>query len=356
MTEWRLGYRPALDGLRAIAVLLVMAAHFGVPGFAQAGDVGVTIFFTLSGFLITTLLLEERERTGRISLAQFYLRRAVRLLPALLVVLVFFVAFEAARGQLDFALPRALAALFYVANWANAAINLGPLFHTWSLGVEEQFYAVWPILLLVLLILSGRRTVLAVALGLVVVSFAAGAVGISAGELERSIDALMLGCALAVVATAGRLPRAAWAAYPALAIVAIAVLITWPGPAPAGRAFGFLAVALATAAVIWSICAGRGSVDRLLSTTPLVWIGKISYGLYLWHFIVVWIATPAVAGFPWPVRVAVMTVASFAVALASWRYVERPLQRWRKRGVPADPTGELPSGPTAPVHESKMTA
>jgi peptidoglycan/LPS O-acetylase OafA/YrhL len=363
MTVWRLGYRPALDGVRAIAVLLVMASHFGVPGFAQAGDIGVTIFFTLSGFLITTLLLEERERSGRISLVQFYIRRAVRLLPALLVLLAFVVAFEAAIGQLDFALPRAMAALFYVANWVNETTNLGPLFHTWSLGVEEQFYAVWPLLLIVLMTLSGRRAVFVVALALAGASFAAGAVGVSAGELERSIDALMLGCALAVVATAGRLRQkawAGWAAYPALAIIAIAALTTWPPPV--GRAVGFLAVELASVALILSICAEGSRVGRWLSAAPLAWTGKISYGLYLWHFIVAWIATPALVGASWPVRAAFMTAVSFGLALASWRYVERPVQRWRKRvaaGAPVDstyPPGELAPGPAAAVHESKMTA
>jgi peptidoglycan/LPS O-acetylase OafA/YrhL len=138
---FRLGYRPALDGLRGVAALLVMSFHFQIPGWS-GGFLGVDVFFVLSGFLITSLLLEEWQRSGTVCLRRFFLRRALRLFPALVLVLLVTAPFVSYRWP--------LVALGYVANWALAFkfVTFGPISHVWSLSVEEQFYLIWPIVFL----------------------------------------------------------------------------------------------------------------------------------------------------------------------------------------------------------------
>ena len=152
-SEWRLGYQPALDGLRGIAIFMVVVYHAGIgpPTFPWLGSNGVSIFFTLSGFLITRLLMEEREAQGTISFARFYGRRALRLLPAFGVVVVFTTLIGLAT------LGEALRASSYLANWWLSANQwLGPLSHTWSLSIEEQFYLIWPLLLVAPTVIGPR--------------------------------------------------------------------------------------------------------------------------------------------------------------------------------------------------------
>ena len=166
--RWQLGYRPALDGLRGVAILTVLAWHVGIPGMAGAGQAGVTLFFVLSGFLITAILVEEHARTGHIDFGRFYRRRAARLFPALLLLLaaasVMVLIVRPAGGAIAI-----LAALFYVANWVQASsIDLFPIQHTWTLAIEEQFYIVWPLLLSVLLMVRRRWALYAVLAGFVV--------------------------------------------------------------------------------------------------------------------------------------------------------------------------------------------
>src|SRR5262249_40120198 len=150
-----LGYKPSLDGVRAFAVLVVMAWHADIRLF-RGGNVGVDVFFVLSGFLITTLLIEEWNRSFQINLKYFYARRALRLLPALLGLLIFLEAVALIRlhGSYFWTVQKSIvAALFYCANWMRVADNasMGPIPHTWSLSVEEQFYFLWPPILLLLL-------------------------------------------------------------------------------------------------------------------------------------------------------------------------------------------------------------
>jgi peptidoglycan/LPS O-acetylase OafA/YrhL len=334
-TRWALGRRPALDGIRGLAILLVMAQHFGIPLFASGGVAGVTTFFVLSGFLITTVLLEERERSGRVDLRAFYVRRAIRLLPALIVMLAFFVLIEWGWDRIDYAAPRAAAALLYVGNWANLAINLGPLFHTWSLGVEEQFYAVWPLLIVVVLTFSRRRALTVVAVSLVAICVGLRAAGFALGELERSVDSLMIGSLLALVATSGLLPRSNWLAYPGIIVLAIASVVPWTPTDPDGWAIGLLAIGLGAATVVASACAQPSFVRKCLEARALVSLGRISYGLYLWHFVVLWLVGEPLmnAGWNWPVRLPVLLVVSLAAAAISWRYVEQPTMRLRHRLV-----------------------
>jgi peptidoglycan/LPS O-acetylase OafA/YrhL len=151
--RWRLGRRPELDGLRGIAILLVVARHADTPGCASGGAIGVTMFFTLSGFLITSLLLEESASTGRVDLAAFYRRRALRLFPALFACIAVTIVLAVLLGTWIASEQMVAAALLYFGNWALIArAEAGVLGHTWSLSVEEQFYVTWPLVL----VLFGR--------------------------------------------------------------------------------------------------------------------------------------------------------------------------------------------------------
>src|SRR5580765_6045338 len=180
-----LGHRPALDGLRGVAILLVLAGHSGVPGVGEGGETGVALFFVLSGFLITALLAEEYRDTGRIDFAAFYRRRALRLLPALFLFLAVVLAWSQLSrwGVLSMVRPSSLTdvgvTVFYVANWWIGVYNhdSGGINHMWSLGIEEQFYLVWPALLFAGLSLFGLRSrkLLAAVVALTLVSAAEGA-------------------------------------------------------------------------------------------------------------------------------------------------------------------------------------
>lgn len=316
--ERGLGYRPTLDGLRGIAVALVIAQHADVPLLSRAGGVGVTMFFVLSGFLITTLLLEERQRAGRIDFAAFYQRRARRLLPALAVYL----AVMAAAGL---SLATIAAAALYVANWSFALNGPDPmLVHLWSLSIEEQFYIVWPLALLGLLRLP-RRWMVGMLIALIVVSTALRVASTLAGDpywwpffaTHLRADGLLAGGLLAFVPwTPGRLAVGA-----GVAAVAFACLL----PSREGHTIAGISLAVAGSVVL--VAVGRNQSPRSLAWRPLVYLGAISYGLYLWHF-------PLTEVAPWWVAIPL----AVAIAAASHRWIEQPFLR--RRSVPqhqADP-------------------
>ena len=244
----RFGYRPALDGMRALAVLAVLLFHGGVS-WLPGGFLGVDAFFVLSGFLITSLLLAEHTRTGDIRLGAFWIRRARRLLPALVLVVVAVVlAYRDLLADHELSLLRgdALAALGYLANWRmiyrgddyfTRSSTPSPLQHAWSLGIEEQFYLLWPLIVVALLLLTRTlsRTVPArrVLLALCVAGAATSAV--AAAVLYRPLDvnrayfgtdaraqALLIGCAVAVLLSR-RLPRT-WLPRSALGVAGLLVI------------------------------------------------------------------------------------------------------------------------------------
>ena len=350
-----LGYRPALDGLRAIAVCAVLAAHAGWIG---GGWLGVDVFFTLSDFLITALLLEEHARTGTLSIRRFYVRRARRLLPALVVLLLvwgpFFLVvtpaplWPAVLGDL-------LGVLFYVNNWFGIYWMVGPLGHTWSLAIEEQFYLVWPVLLLGLVRWIRPRWMIA---GLVI-----GAVASLAGRLVLALgagaqfarvyvgtdthaDGLLLGAALAVwcchrggvvplvpgmgVPTRPQVARAAgWVRAAGIAPPLALLGLLLAAPLVPGYVYGVTALAAcATGGVILGILAGGSCLTRrALEARGLVWLGRISYGVYLWHWPVFGLlrvlphSGEPTASFG---RTLLAWGLTFAVASLSYWLVERP--------------------------------
>jgi peptidoglycan/LPS O-acetylase OafA/YrhL len=316
------GYRPALDGIRAVAVLLVIVHHVGVRGFALGGAIGVTVFFALSGFLITTLLTEERAATGRIAIRGFYRRRAVRLLPALIVFLVAMLTVRATSPG------DALAALAYYANWVAAGGgDLTKLSHTWSLAVEEQFYMVWPVVFAVLG--RRRRALLALALAGAAASMVVRlilwdprAIRVYFGSDTRA-DALLLGCAAALLL--GRFIVSERAVVLAAALLG-ALMLTNEGML---FRWGFGPAALASCVVVAGVAQRRVGTCGILESTALVHIGRLSYGLYLWHYPLARSLSSRVASAP--LRLVVVLGLTYLLAATSARLVERPLQRFRTR-------------------------
>jgi peptidoglycan/LPS O-acetylase OafA/YrhL len=313
--RWRLGHRDSLDALRGVAVLLVLAGHFGMPGLAAGGSVGVSLFFVLSGYLITGLLVGEHAETGRIDLRAFYIRRARWLLPALSILLCMVGTSMIVSGDLGSWLPDAASVALYVGNWWwLMGHDLTGVAHTWSLAVEEQFYILWPATLLVL----GRRSVPG-ALSIVALSFLVTMLLI--GDYDRAMygsDArvkdLLLGATVALVSVRRgadlRVPTsAALLSVLILAIVASNVLK--------------VAAPLLTSVPCAVLVAWVAARPNLGSWRPLIFTGRISYGLYLYHF-------PLEAG-PfavfdgldlWP-RMIALFVTSYALAIASWYLIER---------------------------------
>ncbi|HEX5912326.1 MAG TPA: acyltransferase, partial [Rubrobacter sp.] len=308
------GFRPDVEGLRAVAVGVVLLYHAGVP-FAPGGYVGVDVFFVISGYLITGLLLRELEKTGTVSLARFYSRRAKRLLPLTVVVLAFVVVlscllFDPVR--MDEVSLGVVASGLYVMNWLLAAratdyfaagLQASPIQHFWTLAVEEQFYLLWPTLLLVVVWWSrriglGLRPVLATTLAVVVISSLAYSVystELQAGAayfstLTRGWE-LALGGLLALVPASrlGRQPR--WVAFAlgwaGLGAIAFATLRFNDGTLFPG--YAALVPTLGTAAII---AAGFGIESTMTFAVPVRWltlgpvrhVGRTSYSWYLWHW------------------------------------------------------------------------
>jgi peptidoglycan/LPS O-acetylase OafA/YrhL len=356
--DFSLGYRPALDGLRGVSVLAVMAYHVGL---IRGGYLGVDAFFVLSGFLITALLVEERRRTGMIHLGKFYVRRALRLLPALVTMLAvgclvaavlgwFFRAGETPAALLVALGRMSLITLFYVANWAMMfGTSMWILGHTWSLSIEEQFYLLWPLTLMGLFRFVRRRAaifacVLAGAAASVTVR---NALFIGTASIPRVFlgfdtrcDALLIGCGLGLLAAWGVLPasrarRAALGVAGAVALVGFSTAaFTASWQAPFMLRIGSTLVALAVAVVIAEVTASPGGlVAAALAFPPLRATGRISYGLYLWHFPIIYAcgALRHGEGVPEPWRAALALTLTFAVSGLSFWLVERPMLRLKMR-------------------------
>jgi peptidoglycan/LPS O-acetylase OafA/YrhL len=338
-SEWRLGHRPSLDALRGIAVLLVLLGHFGVPGLAAGGTVGVALFFALSGYLITGLLLAEWSESRRIDVRAFYIRRARRLLPALAVLLAAMAGWAIVSGQIDRWLPGGLAVAFYVGNWAwIAGVPLRGIAHAWSLAVEEQFYLLWPLALIALL-RRGPRLAIGVTIGIIVLSFAATALTLNdyllafAGSDARAKD-LLVGCLVALVSwrrgTDVVVPTVAAAlASGVLAIIATASFVT-VNP-------------VLTAIPCGMVVAWMAARPRALAWPPLLYVGLISYGLYLYHYPFAYGPLDFAAGWPWVARTAGLGALTVVLAWASFRWIESPIRARRRSAASTPPQPVLGS-------------
>jgi peptidoglycan/LPS O-acetylase OafA/YrhL len=377
-----LRYLPGLDGLRAISVLAVIVFHhyfvFGAErGWMQGGFLGVEVFFVVSGYLITSLLLAERRETGKVSLRNFWLRRGRRLLPAVLVLLAVVIAYTLAFLPDSIATLRGdtLAALTYTSNWwqifANRsyAVTAGRpelLKHLWSLAIEEQFYLLWPPLLILGLRKLGRSrmvlvmfaTAIASTVALAVTSFIT--INFAYYATVTRLSGLLLGSLMAfffapyrIRGLAGHGARIALDLAGAAGLVILLFsfrVFTFPAlnTGHVDRSVflgGFLLVDVATLFVIAAAVHPASDVGRLIGCRPLRWIGLRSYSLYLWHYPIFCITRPRVdfehffhlRG--WPVLL-LRLVLTFTAAELSYRFVETPIRtgalgRYRARLVAA---------------------
>ncbi len=365
-------YMPGLDGLRAVAVAAVVAYHLEF-GWAQGGLLGVGVFFTLSGYLITDILLAQLQR-GSLRLTRFWLGRARRLLPALFLMLAVVATWVAVAGP---AQPpqfgRAIAAsALYVGNWQLVFEHvsyfarfgpLSPMSHLWSLGVEEQFYLIWPLLLLLgVRVVSDRssRSELRPRLAIFTLIIAAASAAEMALLYRPSLDPsrvyfgtdtrafeLLLGAALAMVWPSARLrpdiaanARLALDCLGAVGLIAIGLLIWRTNEySPFLYRGGFLLLSLATTCVVAVLVHPACRLGRALGFTPLRWIGARSYGIYLWSTPIIALTTPASAHGSDLARALVQVLAIVCVAAASWRFLEQPVRHgaverlWRRLGA-----------------------
>jgi peptidoglycan/LPS O-acetylase OafA/YrhL len=359
-------YMPGLDGLRAVAVLAVIAFHEQFS-WAPGGLLGVSLFFTLSGYLITDLLLGKWVSTGRLYLGSFWARRARRLLPALFVMLIVVTGWVTVLSRSHLANLRGAvaAAATYSSNWYLIIVNQSyfarfaapqPLDHLWSLAVEEQFYLLWPWLLLIGLLCIRRRgpagirwlalPTLALAAASAIAMYVLYHPAVDPTRVYEGTDTrasgLLIGAALAMVWPSRQAARARTSTSrlldaPALAgLVVIALMIWRVGQySPFLYQGGLIVLSVATAAVIAAVACPGSLVGAALGWRPLRWIGVRSYGIYLWHYPVIVLTTPANATEDLP-RAAFQVAATILLAALSWRYVEEPIRRgaieraWRR--------------------------
>lgn len=354
------GYEPSLDGVRAIAVFLVMAQHLG---YVHAGGLGVDIFFVLSGYLITAILVSEFSVTNEISLKKFYARRALRILPALILLLIVInVAVTALETSAQASRVRwdSLGALFYIANWLRAfGHDIGILGNLWSLSIEEQFYLIWPLALLFLLSrkFSAKRITIMVAVAIVLVNIDRIYLyqGVESfnriyNGLDTRADALLVGCGLGL-AGYQFLSSRSWAILGSLgaAFVGYVLFFAYPVPGsfqvPFGLTIGGTLFAVGVALFLAGLLANAaGFPAKLLRLAPLVWAGRLSYGLYLWHFFVFTLIAGWLRGYqPWIIPAQIS--ATFLIATISYYFLERPCLKLKRKFSVVRTREPLPGGP-----------
>ncbi|MGO1166762.1 MAG: acyltransferase family protein [Janibacter sp.] len=360
------GHLAGLDGLRALAIVAVMVFHLD-PDWLPGGFLGVDIFFVISGFLITTLLVRERRTTGRIDLAGFWTRRARRLLPALVLIVpaAILIARTVEADLLVGIRRQALGALTFSTNWLEiadgsnyfAATTPQLFMNFWSLAVEEQFYLFWPLVMLGLLALHRRfalteGALATIVLGIGVASALLMALTYDPANATRAyygtdthLFGLMLGAALAIVWTGplrGYTTTSLWHTrrtwFISGAIVAIAALLVLAGEESAWTfRLGIPLISVATAVLVLASVERPGRLRSTLDLTPLTWIGRRSYGIYLWHWPVILIVgqdiptNAGTAAFVWTRLWAV--IVTLALADLSFRFIETPVRRNGFRGT-----------------------
>jgi peptidoglycan/LPS O-acetylase OafA/YrhL len=350
-------YQPALDGLRALAVAAVLCYHHGAS-FAPGGFLGVDAFFVLSGFLITSLLALEFRRRGGISVPSFYLRRVRRLFPALLLLLFgvsAYAAFIAAPSELPSIRLDGIATLFYVENWRLVFSSQSyfeqfsapsPLRHAWSLAIEEQWYLVWPIVFLGLLRVARGRVsrVLPVIVGLALASAALMFALYDPSEdpsrvyygTDTRAQALLIGSALGLLLLRRPPLTERWTRITleiaGLGGIAVGVWLVAGTGDTSSMLYrgGLLGAAVAFAFVIAAaVQPGSAVVGRVLALKPLVWLGLVSYGVYLFHWPVFLWLTPTRTGIGGNALLALRCGVTLAIAIASYVLVEMPVRRGR---------------------------
>lgn len=352
-------YLPSIDGLRALAVLAVLAYHLGLP-FAKGGLVGVTVFFVISGYLITGILYSELAERHTIDIVRFWIRRFRRLFPAIVLVISItaLISWHCNEALLYKLKTELIPALFWFTNWFyifreqsyfDAIASPSPVMHFWSLSIEEQFYLIWPLVLMVLYHLGAKRsTFRKICLTLSIVSALAMLLmynpnadpsRVYYGTDTRAFS-LLIGAYLAF----------RWPAYnkifeldcdmmslkkqTIITIAGIASLlgililaVRSPGTSPFWYRGGLVLASVFSAILIASITLPASPLTKLFSTRPLVWIGTRSYGIYLWHYPLLLLMNPTQSETMNIIKVIAETGVIFAVSELSFRFVENPIRR-----------------------------
>jgi len=322
---------PALDGIRAVSVLIVILYHGGVEWVP--GDLGVSVFFVLSGFLITWLLFKEEDRTGYVSIKSFYIRRILRIFPAYYVFLAVSIGFDYVRGyRWDHALI--YSGVFYVTNYYNALHGHPPtaIAHAWSLAIEEQFYLLWPFLFLMF---RRRKEFLICAIVTVLLwrTYLYGFRGVSTAYVYNAFDTrfdnLAIGCLLATLLHSGKFPRLLLNPSNPVALLTLGLLVV-------SRSFssqlyhytlGFTVDALLISiVVVQAILLQDSSLWRWLEHPVIRYIGTISYPMYLYH---IWGIGAALRLHVWPLPTAI--VITVLLATGSYYLIEKPFLRLKSR-------------------------
>ena len=352
---------PALDGVRGVAVMLVFISHFHwilskKTGYSQvtpwkfinrtfeAGFLGVDIFFVLSGFLITSLLLKDHANKQPGMVGRFYKRRALRLLPALYALLIvdFFVAWlESAR--MDFQWRTTWRALLYLNNW-NVVWNFrgsrNDLGHLWSLGIEEQFYIVWPAVVLLMLALKLHHQIIITVLSLAIAAIVVHRINLWNDDIywlfiyirtDTRVDSLLVGALFAYVYRHYRVPSQVlnWAAT--LCFAGLMYIKYELDASPFIMKTGFTVIAVLAGIIILAGAEGAWFANRVLISRPLTIIGKVSYGLYLWHLPVFLILGRHVTSGPKPLRILAGIIVASVVTVISWFFIEKPFLNLKNR-------------------------
>jgi len=350
---------PALDGMRAIAVLMVVIFHAillvpSIKPFVNGGFMGVDVFFVLSGFLITSILLKEYDRTETINFKNFYMRRLLRLMPAYwlhLVLLFVFAGLVLPQTETDklHSNNNFLFSFLYLSNWhraLNGSEITGLLSHTWSLAIEEQFYLFWAGFLFIILNRFSRQKIVAITVGLIVFTMlfriyrwnGHASVDFLYNAFDSRVDALLVGCLASQLMAWNIIPKRFLSsrAFDLVGLLAVwvSIVILFNLSAAFYSPFlylgGFTIFALAIGIIIiWVASRSKTRYSDLLSARPLVWIGKTSYGLYLWHSIAISIVfysdIPAVAKLPTALALA------FSMTALSYYLVEVPFLKLKSR-------------------------
>ena len=342
------GHIPALDGLRAVAVLSVIGYHYDMFGL-RGGFLGVDLFFVLSGFLITSLLITEADISGRVSLKAFWVRRFKRLMPAAIVMLIavsIWAALKVDSMQLATVRSDFLATLGYVANWRfiysgqsyfEQFTLASPVRHAWSLAIEEQFYVVWPLLFTIIYRVRRKWLLAAIVTTAIAASAIWMAVLFDPNNISRvyygtdtRASQLLVGVLLAVIVSAGRLRISNLTAVAlnafSLAVVVVA-MFTIADQDEGLYKGGLLAFAVITALLLFSSAQLKsGPVHFVLCSSPVQFVGRISYGLYLWHWPIQIMITDRSTSFDGWRLTAVRLVVTFVVTYISYRLIEMPLR------------------------------
>lgn len=348
-SRYPLGYNPGLDGLRGTATLCVLAAHLDIS-WCPGAFLYMDMFFVMSAYLITSLLLKRWTKTGSVGFGTFYLRRVLRLFPAnyamiLTFVVVAYLVLDNFRGQLK----QAAVAATYISNWTRAFEVPIPGFlgHTWSLAVEEQFYLIWPVVLTLLLRTVGLRMRLVALIVLLAFGFAGwrswlAAHGASIDRLYNGTDmrgdALLIGCALGVAMAIPRVHQSAALQRTAkLLAVPSVVALAVGGFAmdQQNRAmYGGISLffTLASACLITALVLPEQTIPHyIFRSPPLVFLGRICYGLYIWHYPIYMVILFGF-GIANPLSLGMIGVPlTFAAALLSWRFIESPFLKAKDR-------------------------